>query len=139
MHSFPQLVGKKFGELMGYFPNCTLYGLIKRKEHKCYLNPDPELVVGPEDELIMLRDRLNLLAQLQPLATPVPIDLGGAHLHPLPPFFLPGWCQRPRPSYVFQSTFEGRWRGRGRGHQVHSVEEPVQQHVAVSDRSRCCQ
>lgn len=84
VQSFPQLVGKKFGELMGYFPTCTLYGLIKRKEHKCVLNPAPDLVVGPDDELIMLRDRLNLLSQLQPLPTPIPIDLGGAHISALP-------------------------------------------------------
>eukprot|EP00884_Botryococcus_braunii_P022121 jgi/Botrbrau1/8593/Bobra.0380s0014.1 len=75
--TFPELEGKRFGELLGYFPTCTIYGLIRRRQHKCILNPAADLVVAEGDELVMMRSTVTPVSQLQPLATPVPIDLGG--------------------------------------------------------------
>ena len=44
----PALKGRTFGELPGFFPNATVYGLMQHATHKCLLLPPHDTVLSPQ-------------------------------------------------------------------------------------------
>ncbi len=50
--TFPQLSGKTFGEVLNLFEQATLFGY--RRQGENYINPDKNVLLKPDDELLLL-------------------------------------------------------------------------------------
>ena len=44
----PALKGRTFGELPGFFPNATVYGLMQHATHKCLLLPPHDTILSSQ-------------------------------------------------------------------------------------------
>ena len=70
------LQGVRFGDLYKYFPDAIVLGLSDKDTGKSVLNPDPCTVIGPDDNLVLMRPSAIPNAVYQPLRTAMHADLG---------------------------------------------------------------
>ena len=71
--------GQRYGELFKFFPEATVMGLFEPRHRSVRINPDPDALVGPSDELVLMRPTCAALAEYQPLDVPVLTDPGEGH------------------------------------------------------------
>ena len=76
LHTFPELAGTPFGQLQFYFPDATIYGVIRKQPRRCILNPSHSLPLAADDEIITIRPTALSRADFQPLREPVAVSLG---------------------------------------------------------------
>lgn len=76
MHSFPQLWGRRFGELPFYFPGASLLGILDPSTGSCSLAPLPDVRLQPGELLLLMRDSEIAFPEFQPLSDPVKVDAG---------------------------------------------------------------
>ncbi len=58
--AMPHCVGRRFGDLLLDFPNGCLVGVAKADGSGHQLNPSPDHVVGPDEELLILAEDANI-------------------------------------------------------------------------------
>ncbi len=68
--------GLRYGDLFKYFVDATVMGLYEQGERRVRVNPGPDEVVGPDDELIIIRPTSASAAEYVPLDVPVLTDPG---------------------------------------------------------------
>jgi hypothetical protein len=75
------LQGTRFGDLYALFPDGIVLGLASRATGEATLLPPAETLVGPDDDLVMMRPTSIRESEYQPLSQPMHTDLGarGAH------------------------------------------------------------
>ena len=56
------------------------YGLVQLAQRRCTVLPPADTVLAEDDEVVLTRPVTLPASECQPLATPMPIDLG-AHWH----------------------------------------------------------
>lgn len=61
--SAPQLVGKRFGDLLLDFPNACPVGVAKRDGRSHMLNPAPEHVIAADEEILVVAEDDNIPVQ----------------------------------------------------------------------------
>jgi len=66
---FPQLTGRRFGDVLLDFPNACVVGVAKASGAGHTLNPPAEHVIGADEELLVLAEDANV--PLQPYAGPL--------------------------------------------------------------------
>ncbi|KAK9808551.1 hypothetical protein WJX73_007473 [Symbiochloris irregularis] len=77
LHGFPQLAGTRFGDLGRRFPDATVYGLIRQRPiRRCVLNPDHDLQLEEDDQVILLRPTGLAPSQFEPRPQPVEVPAG---------------------------------------------------------------
>ena len=76
LQPMPQLSGKTFGELAGYFPDAVVFGILQQAPQQCCINPPRSMVLQPEDEVIFVRPTSLTGDRFQPLHQPVHLDTG---------------------------------------------------------------
>ena len=91
------LQGVHFGDLYKYFPDAIVLGISDKDTGKSVLNPDPCTVIGPDDNLVLMRPSAIPTAVYQPLRTAMHADLG-RHLR----IFSVGLTSIKCPSSKFQ-------------------------------------
>ena len=91
------LQGVCFGDLYKYFPDAIVLGISDKDTGKSVLNPDPCTIIGPDDNLVLMRPSAIPNAVYQPLRTAMHADLG-RHL----PTFSVGLTSIKFPSSRFQ-------------------------------------
>ena len=69
--------GLHFGDLYKYFPDAIVLGLSDKDTGRSVLNPNPSTVIGPDDNLVLMRPSAIPTAAYQPLRTALRTDLGG--------------------------------------------------------------
>jgi hypothetical protein len=69
---FPQVVGRRFGDILLDFPNACLIGVAKADGSSHHLNPPAEHVIGPDEELLLLAEDPHI--RFQPYAGPFRLD-----------------------------------------------------------------
>ncbi|CAL5229603.1 g12963 [Coccomyxa viridis] len=75
LDSFPQLVGTQFGDLVCRFSDGLVLGLLNRRSGACDIAPPAETLVGPHDQLIMMRPTGLAANSYQP-QSPLQGDVG---------------------------------------------------------------
>ncbi|KAK9845991.1 hypothetical protein WJX81_007900 [Elliptochloris bilobata] len=68
--------GRRYSELQAYLPNATVYGLVQPAQRRCTVLPPADTVLTDDDEVVLTRAVTLPASEAQPLAVPVPIDLG---------------------------------------------------------------
>ena len=68
--------GLHFGDLYKYFPDAIVLGLSDKDTGRSVLNPDPATVIGPDDNLVLMRPSSVPSAVYQPLKKALHTDLG---------------------------------------------------------------
>ena len=66
----------KFGDLYKYFPDAIVLGTSDKETGKSVLNPNPETIIGPDDNLILMRPSSIPNADYMPLKQPMHVQLG---------------------------------------------------------------
>ncbi|KAK9811837.1 hypothetical protein WJX72_011041 [[Myrmecia] bisecta] len=79
MQHFPQLVGRSFAELVAFFPEGICLGLLNSRTGDCAIAPPPDRLVGPMDDLIMIRPSSISAEEYQPLEEAADVHLDGWH------------------------------------------------------------
>lgn len=69
---FPQVVGRRFGELLLDFPNACLVGVGKADGSAHLLNPPADHVIAPDEELLLLAEDDHI--RWQPYQGPLRVD-----------------------------------------------------------------
>ncbi|KAL4432522.1 hypothetical protein ABPG77_000459, partial [Micractinium sp. CCAP 211/92] len=72
----PEVEGCTFRELHFRFPDAIVVGINSKENRSHQLNPPPETVVGPDDEIITLRPETAPRGEYRPLPQPPPVDPG---------------------------------------------------------------
>ena len=72
----PQLAGKTFGELAGYFPDAVVFGILQQASQHCCINPPRSMVLQLDDEIIFIRPTNLTGPSFTPLHHPVHLDTG---------------------------------------------------------------
>ena len=80
LQPMPQLAGKSFGELAGFFPDAVVFGILQHSPQQCCINPPHSMVLQPRDEVIFIRPTHLTGPLFQPLTHPVEMDAGMLHL-----------------------------------------------------------
>ena len=68
--------GLKFSELYQYFPDAIVLGLSDKDTGKSVLNPEPSTIIGPDDNLILMRPSAIPTKDYRPLRKPMHAELG---------------------------------------------------------------
>lgn len=68
--------GLKFSELYQYFPDAIVLGLSDKETGKSVLNPEPSTMIGPDDNLILMRPSDIPTKDYRPLRKPMHAELG---------------------------------------------------------------
>lgn len=63
-HPAPMMYGKKFGELLYYFPDTTVIGYLKSNK-KIVLNPFMDAIYNEGDEIILIAEDNSMITELQ--------------------------------------------------------------------------
>ncbi len=71
-----------FGDLYKYFPDAIVLGLSDKDTGRSVLNPDPATIIGPDDNLVLMRPSSIPSAVYQPLKKALRTNLGGRHSMP---------------------------------------------------------
>jgi hypothetical protein len=77
--------GLKFNELYQYFPDAIVLGLSDKDTGNSVLNPEPSTIIGPDDNLILMRPSAIPSKDYRPLRKPMDTDLGNESESTLPP------------------------------------------------------
>ena len=72
--------GLKFRELYQYFPDAIVLGLSDKDTGKSVLNPEPSTIIGPDDNLILMRPSAIPTKDYRPLRKPMHAELGNEGL-----------------------------------------------------------
>ncbi|KAK9908516.1 hypothetical protein WJX75_009020 [Coccomyxa subellipsoidea] len=76
LEKLPPLVGVPFGDLALRFADGTVLGLLNRRSGKCDIAPPADTLVGPHDDLVMMRPTGLAPGMYQPLAAPLAVSIG---------------------------------------------------------------
>lgn len=110
---FPQVVGRRFGDILLDFPNGCVVGVAKADGSGHLLNPPAEHVIAPDEELLILAEDAHIA--FSPYAGPVRMDqiaipTAAAGEKPVEHMLVLGWNEKIFPivqefdSYVGQGS-----------------------------------
>lgn len=76
INGYPELEGLPFKDLHSRFPYATVMGIMNDSSGKCILNPNPDQVIEPGDEVMMLRPGPFEPETYPPILHPPAVSLG---------------------------------------------------------------
>ncbi|CAK0782676.1 hypothetical protein CVIRNUC_005871 [Coccomyxa viridis] len=74
--SFSHLNSVRFGDLYKYFPDAIVLGTSDKETGKSVLNPNPDTVIGPDDNLVLMRPSSIPNTTYMPLKQPMHVEPG---------------------------------------------------------------
>lgn len=92
MHSEPSLTGQRFNDALFAFETCTVIGLLRAGD-EIAVNPPPDTVIGPDDQLILLAESpsaIRLAGERPPIIEPAVSSVRRNHSAPERTLML-GW------------------------------------------------